>query len=276
MGISPPLDTTINEGDSGALGFFDAIAAYLNGLPVMSSATPAAVGTSGSAGSSGAWSDAGHVHAGVVLSSALPQALSKTPTAGAVGAASDAGHRHSRKVWAPSDNGLFSASDDPGDVNSSNILGTTGNLLLVRQIAGEGGTIGNVDYGFNTVGSGGTATQNVIGIYSAAGVLLGHTGDQTANFASSTSLNGRKAALIPDGPGLTFAPGDEFFVAILLNGGTAPNWWRVGSANTACAYGLTGAALRWGVITGPFTALPNPITPSAMTSTAAYWAGTST
>lgn len=275
MGISPPLDTTLADGDTGHEADHSHIATYLNALFGISSSTPQPVGSGGAAGATGNVSDAGHVHAGIVLASSLPLSASKVPSAGAAGLGSDAGHVHPTRLWQPGDNGLLTASDDPSRVNSQNVLGF-GNLLLIRMRAGAGFTIANIEYGINVIGSS-LSGGNFVGAYSLAGVRLGVSADQAANFASSSSLNGRAVALTPDATGsLTIAPGDEFFGAILANGtGTGPTWWRIGSNNVASNYKLAGAALRFGQIAGPMSVMPASFTPSSMTSTSSYWLGAS-
>jgi hypothetical protein len=279
MGISPPLDTTINEGDSGALSFFDAIATYLNNLPDLATGAPPAIAATGSAGTSTtAMARGDHTHAGLLPSTTnLPKANARLGVIGTAALASREDHKHPRATWAPPDSALFAASDDPSRVRDGAAIATAGALILIRLNSGEGGTIGNVDYGCVTQGSGGTTNQNLIGIYSAAGARIGSSGDQTANFASSSTVNGRKTALTPESAGsLTLAAGVDFFVGILANGGTGPTLWRVGTLQFPANYGLTGAALRWGTIAGPFTALPASLTLSSMTATQSFWAGVST
>lgn len=278
MGISPALPTTIADGDSGHETAHVRMHGFLNGLFAISGSTPQPVGTTGSAGSTGNASDAGHQHAGVVLagSGVIPQNPAKVPSAGSLGTASDAGHVHPSKLWLPADNGLLAATDDPGDINSQNTLGF-GNLILMRLKADRGFTLTNIDYLINAVGTSLTTNQCFVGVYSVAGVRLGKSGDQAANFASSSSINGRAVAITPDASGsLVFNAGDEFFGAVLINGtGTQVSWPRVGTNNAAAAYKLSGGNLRWAQLAGPMTDMPASFTPSSLTSTTAYWLGCS-
>jgi hypothetical protein len=278
---SPPLDTTINDGDTGQLSWAQAVSACLNALPAVSTSNPAPIAASAAPGATGLLSDAGHVHFGVTIGTSNPKGLSKAPLAGTSGTAADSDHVHAYRKWLPSDNGLLWATDDPGDLNSSNSLGASppGNILLMKGHAGSGFTIANVVYALQSNGTSLTAGQNFVGVYSSAGVLLGKSADQTTNYQSGGGINVAIVAPITAeaGQSLTIAAGDDFYVAMLVKGtGTGPTLPRCGSSNVYANLGLTGAGLRFAQIVGTASALPANFTPSSLTnSTGAYWIGVS-
>jgi hypothetical protein len=276
MGISPALDTTINEGDSGALSFFDAIAIYLNGLPDLATSSPPAIAASGSPGTSTTtWARGDHTHAGVVVATTAPvdnnaqKVIVAAVGTGTTAARSD--HKHARRFYTPADHGLLGWTDDPGLIANATSTLTSGSVGLWEILMPDGGTMAAIHYDVTTAAVTPTASQNVLGVYKVSGTtatLVGYTADQGTNF---TSIGPKTPAIATTvaGQNLTVAAGDRIYVGVLWNGTTGPALARVSSNNVARNWNLSAGQYRsCSYTTGGQTSLPSTINLATATSTA--------
>jgi hypothetical protein len=274
MGISPPLRTTLADGDSGHEADHGAIATFLNNLFTLTSATPAAIAATGAVGTATSAARADHVHAGASIGTATPLQDSKTPAAGSSGFASDQGHVHPTRHAMPSDNGLLAWSGPTNVIDNTSVVSPSGNIIAARLKAGGGFTLASVWGGATAAGT--TLTNCYICVYSLAGVRLGISAEMSANLMSGTIVNGRAWTITPDVAGsLTFNAGDEFLVGLLVNGtGTGPSWWRTGSNNSAQNVNLSAPNHRFmSIPTTPATTPPTNIATALASATpaSAYW-----
>jgi hypothetical protein len=115
-----------------------------------------------------------------------------------------------------------------------------------------------------TAGSGLTSAKNLLGIYNAAGTLLGSTADQTTNWAGTGTIK----ANISGGP-LALEPG-FYYVGLLPTGTTIPKFF----GTTMGSNGVPVTPARWGFISGAQTTLPASITVGSISSTGHdFWVG---
>ncbi len=119
-----------------------------------------------------------------------------------------------------------------------------------------------------TAGSGLTAGQNWVGLYTAAGTRVALSADQTANFGAVGEPTSTFTAPYAAAAG-------TYYLAILANGTTPPSLIRGVSSGTSAVRinrGLTPATARW--TTGPTaqTTLPASITMASRSlGAAAIW-----
>lgn len=130
------------------------------------------------------------------------------------------GNNNSDFSTTPEDNGIYSWSMHPYIA----IVGTltaqlTGRVYLIKLRWNLTKTVQNLYYYISTVGSGLTAGQNFVGLYSGAGVRLAVSPDQTSTFSGST---GMKTATLSSGVSVPADPTGFIYMAVLSVGTTPP------------------------------------------------------
>lgn len=169
----------------------------------------------------------------------------------------------------PADHGVISWSFEPTSAVNAVAL-TAGVLQLTRVTIRAATTITNIVIGVNAAGVTLTASQNFAGLYNSAGVLLGSTADQSANWTST-------GVKIMPLTGSVSAAADFYWVATLSNGTTPPQVPR--SSNSPANLqnlGSTAATSFFATFGSGLTALPASFTPSALTpSQLTWWAAVS-
>lgn len=154
---------------------------------------------------------------------------------------------------------LWSApSTESGGASTS--APTSGTTYSIRCYVPANCTLTSIVMRVATIGSGLTSGQNLVGVYSAAGAQLGITSDQTTTWAGTP---GSKTMALSTPISLT--GGTYIYIVVLSVGATPPTFNRTTNSGTE-NMGLTGAAIRWGVITTSQTALPASFTPANITS----------
>lgn len=173
--------------------------------------------------------------------------------------------------WRPSDQNLTTWAFDPA--NASSASNPTGGVVnLVQLILRTAATINNIIVEVATAGSVLTSGQNFLGLYDSSGTRQGVTADQTTAWASTGIMT--TALVTPYA-----AAAGKYFVAILSNGTTTPQFARAtgitgtsGLVNT----GLAVSTARFGLNGSAQTSLPSSITMSSNTfASTAFWAGLS-
>lgn len=162
----------------------------------------------------------------------------------------------------PSDNGLITETMDIGQADSSNFGAPGSGVICVSQLwIPEAAPISKLVYLVNTQGTGLTAGQNLVGIYNAAGTLLGKSATQESAGVISTGL--KEATLTAEaGQSLTVPGGDDYWVyaAMLFVGTTPPALRRVSVIADAANYGRDATTgYRCAVTAGGKTALSSPL-----------------
>jgi hypothetical protein len=176
----------------------------------------------------------------------------------------------SRNTFVPADHGLITWTHDPATLrNTSNSI-TSGTVYLHKvKIAGQSATVSTVWLGIETAGATLTSNQCFVGLYDSSGNLLSASGDQSGNW---TSVGQKSIALTTP---QTLAVG-YYYVAILANGTTPPQFSMGAGGNMSMSPGLTAATARF--LTGPAaqTSLPASIALGSQTiNSRAHWAALS-
>lgn len=163
--------------------------------------------------------------------------------------------------WQPSDVGWKAWTQDPLNATGS-ATSVSGTVYFVRLILRSAATIDNLYVTVGAAGSGLTAGQNLVGLYTAAGVKVVEGADQTTAFGT-TGL--KTVAVTP-----TAVAAGHYFVAMMSNGATPANFMRGNSASSSALNAL--GVLRHINITAQ-TSLPASFTPgSANTDNNGRWA----
>lgn len=172
----------------------------------------------------------------------------------------------------PGDMGFATWSYDPAYLNSplAGTALTSGKVYLVLCPVRATVAFSTFEAWITAAGSGLTANQNFVGVYSYAGTLLSKSADVTAAFGSTGALN---QSLNPN----AFATPPFVWAAFLSNGTTPPSLVRTVSQAGILATGNPGLVnFRLGTVSGTFTSLPSSFSPSAAsTAAAAYFVGLS-
>jgi len=211
-------------------------------------------------------------------------APTSTPTGGGVMYASS-GHPYwadsSGNTWDLSQPGNWAAHDmgyaawaydpDAGSAGVSARLITVSTLNLIGLNVRVPVTMSNITLVLAANGSGLTAGECFVGLYSGAGLLLGSSADQAANWGAG-AVKTMNAALTAQSAGsLTLTPG-FYYVGILGNGTTMPSFESAANYNVQWANGrLTAATARYGTNGVSLTALPVSFTPSSTSMTQISW-----
>jgi hypothetical protein len=175
--------------------------------------------------------------------------------------------------WMPSDNGLLLASGDPVVFSTDKTSLTSGTVYLIKLVARQTVTIGNL-WVNNAEAASGSTTGSFAGLYSSAGVLLTGSSDIASLFSGGFST-----VEIPLTTPQTIAAGTFVWAALLFNLSVTNPGLLGGTGNVASAgsAGLTVASARYATVSGGSrTSLPASFTPSACSfSTGTVWVGAS-
>jgi hypothetical protein len=165
-----------------------------------------------------------------------------------------------------SGNGLLGATFDPLLANVSAGVTTAGVLLTAKAFMEQSGPVTSIEYLVAAGGATLTAGQCGLGVYSAAGALLGQTGDLSTAW---TSTGYRSSALTV--PTASLPAGSYVYVAMLWNGTTSPQLRGV-SATAAVVNISQTSQFRFGSGGSGLTALPATL-PALTASTQAVFFG---
>ncbi|MBT2468288.1 hypothetical protein J7E97_10460 [Streptomyces sp. ISL-66] len=164
-----------------------------------------------------------------------------------------------------------------GHVTAQSNGGVAGRITLVRIILREDITWSNVWIGLAGLVAAAVLSNCYLGVYSAAGTLLGTTTDISASL-----MTGATAKALPLVTPFAAAAG-TYFIAILLNGTWAPNslTFKASGAGVSVNAGLTAPNLRYSNTLTSQTSLPSSLTLSGQltsfinTGWASQWYGVS-
>jgi len=170
----------------------------------------------------------------------------------------------------PQDQNLLAWSYDPVLQTGSSTL-PAGVLTLIKVPVYRACAVTNILLEVATAGSGLASGENLAGLYSASGVLIGKTADQSSAWESF----GLHTAALAGGP--YYVSQGWVYVVILTNGTTSPAFGRATvQGSGAVNAGLTVAAARYAVNSSAQTTLPSSITMSGNAfSAATFWAALS-
>jgi hypothetical protein len=199
--------------------------------------------------------------------------------AGSVGLYTDSGHVHPAAGFTVADRGYAAeAYDHLMAVNTgTSRLITAGTLNMIGLRVAAAAAVSKADRYVIGAGAVLTAAQNLIGLYNAAGTLLGSSADQsgvwnTTGFKGATALTQQSAGSLNLTPGL-------YWLALLGNGTTMPSFSAATLQNVDNRI-LNGeqanhALFRYCTNGAGLTALPASVTMSGNTAqqVAAWWAG---
>ncbi|MEU8682967.1 hypothetical protein [Streptomyces sp. NPDC048611] len=164
----------------------------------------------------------------------------------------------------PTDHALKAWAYDPiGCVNST--VCTAGTLYLTAIYLPTAVTASTLYWHAAPAGTGATAGQNWVGIYSSAGSRLAAVGVDSD--VSTTGLKTASLSSLSLGAGM-------YWVGMLFNGTTPPGMPRTSGLSGAPALvnaGLAGAGLRFATGGTGLTALPSTITPSGLVAGISFW-----
>lgn len=168
------------------------------------------------------------------------------------------------------DHNLLGWTYDPAFAQGGSSV-TSGTVYLGRLRLENDASVTNVILTVTSAGSGLTASQNFAGLYDTSGVLIATTADQSTAWQSL----GAKTMALSGGPfGLTAG---DYYVALLSNGATPPNFLRAQSVSSSTLnIGLTTATGRYLEDGAGNTPLPASITlGSTSFDFRAWWLGLS-
>jgi hypothetical protein len=161
----------------------------------------------------------------------------------------------------PPDVGLIGWTDAPEAVNSG-FSPSAGTLLLARAMPAQAATAAALYVRVTTAGTG--VANAYVGLYSAAGVLLGASAELSATL-SSTGYK-RVPLVAQAGRSLACSVGVPVWAGFLVGAYTALGLNRAGVApDLLNGAGVLAGALRCGNVGAALTALPASFDPATMT-----------
>jgi hypothetical protein len=192
-------------------------------------------------------------------------AVGPVSSAGSTGLYADAGHLHTVGNWMPDDNNLVWANYNPLNAGTSvtpSLANAPGKLTLHRALLRHAATLNSILFGLSAVDTTGPVTNSYLGVYDSTGTLRAATADISSTLMSSAtpkSVNFTSAYAAPAG---------EYFIALLLNGTftTSLQFKSCGGGVTANS-GLAAPHLTLASMLSGLTSLPSSIDLSTMTTT---------
>jgi hypothetical protein len=178
--------------------------------------------------------------------------------AGASGRYADAAHVHPAPEWTPADQGLLAWNYDPSAAGTTwnATSGTNGYLFLTAMLLRVPATLTAVRYGLSGAQTSGlTVGENLIGLYDASGNLLAQTADLTALWSSTAN----QKVLTSNWTAPYAAAAGTYYVAWLYNGVSSGLNFKGSGAGTTANAGASAGSMRYSMVSGSYTALPNPI-----------------
>lgn len=192
-----------------------------------------------------------HTHAGSAIDSGTV-AYARLPTGTAASTVAIGDHTHYEPAR-PSDRGLIAWNMPISVAANSTVVSPAGTLFLMKIRRVPAGNITNVCLLMSVVGSTLTTGQCFAALYTSAGVLVGQTADQAANWSATAAL---KTMALVGGP-YPVAAGD-YYVGWWYNGTTGPQFLR-GLSSALYNSGTTAPTLETATAnTGLTTTAPNP------------------
>ncbi len=177
-------------------------------------------------------------------------------------------------VSGPTDFGYLGWTVDPRDCRN-NSAPTAGRISLTRFTSRVTATCGHLVYYINTPGATLTSGECFIGIYdtgqTTAGVatLLAQSADQH-NFWQTNGLGGSAGAATALTSSASLVADGDYFIAVLANGTTMPQFEQGGNTTLLINYNLSGLGLRTALdATTGVTTLPSTITAANIVTTGA-------
>jgi len=171
----------------------------------------------------------------------------------------------------PTDHGLIGWVGNPNMFPNQSAL-SAGVLAMVKVKVPVATTVTNSLIAINTLGSGLTSGQNLVGLYNSSGTLLATSADQTTPWAST----GLKTAAFTVPPSVSAG---DYYVGLLSNGATPPQLFRgVGSAAASAflSIGQTATNANWTSSGSAQTALPASVAMGSRTLLGTgFWAALS-
>ncbi|NUP42756.1 MAG: hypothetical protein HOY76_38475 [Streptomyces sp.] len=167
--------------------------------------------------------------------------------------------------WTPADQGLVTWNYDPSDagVTWNPTARTNGCLFLTAVLLRSPATLTHVLYGLSGAQTTGlTPGQNLIGLYGSDGTLLAQTADQTALWSDPAR---QRVNRVPWTKPYRAAPG-RYYVAFLYNGVTAGLNFKASGAGMTANAGAPAGLMRYSMIKGHFTSLPDTAPPARQTT----------
>lgn len=161
---------------------------------------------------------------------------------------------------------------------TNNFQLVSGSVYVSRVVIHKGISAVSLALGLFAAGSGFTAGQSFVGLYSGGGTLLTSSIDMgtTSDFGAGSAASGYMRPFAFS-TAQTLTPGQVVYVALLSN---ATTMMKLAIANAGLSqpyqigYNTTGNAnRRYGVAATAATTLPATITPNALTAGPAFWAG---
>ena len=164
------------------------------------------------------------------------------------------------------DQGLLGWSYDPVGIQANSTGWTAGVLQLIRVVPDSGGTVASVVISIATAGD--TLANSFAGLYSAAGVRLSGSANQSTSWQS---VGVKTVALTT--PQVVTA-GTVYYVGVLVGSATTVPALHLGVFSGVAMAGETAAPYRWMTSGTGLTALPASVTlGSAGQQALTFWAG---
>ncbi|MFF5703409.1 hypothetical protein ACFY7H_13010 [Streptomyces sp. NPDC012794] len=166
----------------------------------------------------------------------------------------------------PSDQGLITWTGDPNDaghVTAQSSGGVAGRITLVRIPIREQITWSNIWLGLSGIDAGASLSNCYLGVYNAAGTLMGATADISSSF-----MTGAVAKALPLTAPFTAPPG-FYYIAMLLNGTWTTNslHFKATGAGISVNANLTAPNLRYSNMLTGQTSLPGTLTMASQVTT---------
>lgn len=163
---------------------------------------------------------------------------------------------------------------DPGSNNGGNSTPTASRVYINRQVATRSVTLTTVFIGIGIGGTGATALADCyVGVYNAAGTLLGKSADQSASWATAGNKN--IAITAESGQSLAVTAGDFIYVAFVIGTqSTTPCQVLRGTQNSVGSFPRTTGPLRFALINVVQATFPATLNPNVGEVCPAWWNGT--
>ena len=176
---------------------------------------------------------------------------------------SEAGAQLSDFGITPDDSGLYAWTINPIAAIANLAVMLSGRVLLTKMKWTRTRTVGSLYYYLAVAGSGLTAGQNFVGLYSGAGARLATSPDVSTDFASS----GLKVATLAAPVSIPADPTGYIYFALLPVGTTPPTPRGLNPGPSIIHAGNTGSLHCFFDTTTGNTSLPATITPTTGTTT---------
>ncbi len=172
----------------------------------------------------------------------------------------------------PNDQNLLAWAYDPA-LSLQSSIPTLGQLQLIRVILRTQQTVSKIYVQVNTLGSGLTSGENLLGLYTSAGSLIDSCGDQTSGWNTGTGTAGLTTGTL--GSSHLLVAGN-YYVVFVTNGTTGPAFARMNGlagSSVTMNIGLVDSTCRFGTNGSGVTSLPSTITMTSNGLAAVpYWA----